>query len=138
MLLGASSPSGSLLSPRMVPLTDNAAVKEPGDIGAAFHLRQSRKGPIRKARAHSTSPTWPSLHKPAPPGHSLASVATHKVHAVFSQPVKTLEEEKEREECDKAGAEVIPKDGEGQTSLSDSIPRTLQKVLEVGRGMMQT
>lgn len=62
----------------------------------------------------------------------------HKVHAVFSQPVKTLEEEKEREECDKAGAEVIPKDGEGQTSLSDSIPRTLQKVLEVGRGMMQT
>lgn len=48
--------------------------------------------------------------------------------------MKTLEEEKESKESNKAGAEVVPKDGEGQTSLSDSIPGTFQKVLEVEQG----
>lgn len=70
---------------------DNAAVKEPGDVGAAFH----------------------------------------KVHTILSQPVETFEEEKKSEECNKAGAEVIPKNGEGQTSLCDSIPGTFQKVLHL-------
>lgn len=125
-------------------LTDNAAVKEPGDIGAAFHLRQSRKG------AHQEGWGSPHIPNPAftaqayPPSHSLAPICfreppdpTHKVHTVLSQPVKTLEEEKESEECNKAGAEVVPKDGEGQTSLSDSIPGTFQKVLGGGQGMMR-
>lgn len=77
-----------------------------------------------------------------PTSHSLASVCsrepsdpTHKVHTVLSQPVKTLEEKKESKERNKAGAEVVPKDGEGQTSLSDSIPGTFQKVLGFGHGM---
>lgn len=46
--------------------------------------------------------------------------------------MKTLEEEEESEEGNKAGAEVIPKDSEGQTRLSDGIPGTFQKVLGVG------
>lgn len=45
--------------------------------------------------------------------------------------MKTLEEKKESKERNKAGAEVVPKDGEGQTSLSDSIPGTFQKVLHL-------
>ena len=85
------------------------------------------------------SPPQPSLHKPAlqpsvcsrePPN------PTHKIHTVLSQPVKTLEEEKESEERNKAGAEVIPKNSEGQTSLSDSIPGAFQKMLGVGQVMM--
>jgi hypothetical protein len=51
--------------------------------------------------------------------------------------VKTLEEEKKSEERNKAGAEVIPKNSEGQTSLSDCVPGTLQKVLGVGQGLMK-
>lgn len=55
--------------------------------------------------------------------------AFHKVHTVFSQPMETFEEEKECKECHKARAEVIPKNGEGQASLSDSIPGPFQEVL---------
>lgn len=68
---------------------DDAAVEEPGDVGAAFH----------------------------------------KVHTVFSQPMETFEEEEQRKERHKARAEVIPKNGEGQTSLSNSVPGPFQKVL---------
>lgn len=50
--------------------------------------------------------------------------------------METLEEEEEREERHKAGAEVVPKDGEGQTRLRDRIPGTFQKVLGGGQGMM--
>lgn len=50
--------------------------------------------------------------------------------------MKTLEEEKESEERNKTGAEVVAKDSEGQTSLSDRIPGTFQKVLGNGQGMM--
>lgn len=72
-------------------------------------------------------------HKPAPqPLQKISPDPTHKVHTVLSQPVKTLEEEEESEEGNKAGAEVIPKDSEGQTRLSDGIPGTFQKVLGVG------
>ena len=84
-------------------------------------------------------PTQPSLHKPTYQATPCLPSAlrtldpTHKVHTVLSQPVETLEEEKESEECNKAGAEVVPKDSEGQTSLSDGIPGTFQKVLGIGQ-----
>lgn len=126
-LHGASSPALPLTG---VSLTDNAAVKEPGDVGAAFHLRQSRRG-VLSGKLELTPYPRPSPHSTSlPTGHSGFRLLqrtpdpTHKVHTVFSQPVKTLEEEKESEECNKAGAEVVPKDGEGQTSLSDRIPGT--------------
>lgn len=86
--------------------------------------------------AHPTPPRQPSLHKSAlqPLCSREPPDPTHKVHTVLSQPVKTLEEEKESKESNKAGAEVVPKDGESQTSLSDGIPGTFQKVLEVEQG----
>lgn len=137
---GASSPSSPLAR---VSLTDDAAVKEPGDIGAAFHLRQSREGSCQEGWASRHTPNQPpSAHKPAHwplPGFCLFQRTpgpTHKIHAVLSQPVETLEEEEEGEERNKAGAEVIPKDREGQTSLSDRVPGTFQKVLGVGQGRM--
>lgn len=106
-------------------------MKEPGDIGTAFHLKQSRVGPSGRLES-SQPPTQSSLlYKPA-----HWPLSTHKIHTVLSQPVETLEEEEESEECNKSRAEVIPKNGEGQTSLSNSIPGTLQKVLGVGQGMM--
>lgn len=126
-LHGASSPSSPLAR---VSLTDDAAVKEPGDIGAAFHLRQSRRG-VLSGKLELTPYPRPGPHSTSlPTGRSGFCLLqgtpdpTHKVHAVFSQPVKTLEEEEEGEECNKARAEVVPKDSEGQTSLSDSIPGT--------------
>ena len=119
-------------------LTDNSAVKEPGDIGAAFHLRQSREGACQEVWGSPHTPNAALTPRVCPPATLLQRTPcpdpTHEVHTVLSQPVKTLEEEKESKESNKAGAEVIPKDGEGQTSLSDSIPGTFQKVLEVEQG----
>lgn len=91
-------------------------MEEPGDVGAAFHLRQSREGTIKMVGV-APYPIQGHAHPPLP---------TYKVHTVFSQPMETLEEEKERKECHEARAEVIPKNGEGQTSLSDSIPGPFQ------------
>lgn len=50
--------------------------------------------------------------------------------------METFEEEEQRKECHKARAEVIPKNGEGQTSLSDSVPGPFQKVLWGEQGMI--
>lgn len=50
--------------------------------------------------------------------------------------METFEEEKECKECHKARAEVIPKNGEGQASLSDSIPGPFQEVLWGEQGMI--
>lgn len=68
--------------------------------------------------------------------HAHQPLPTHKVHTVFSQPMETLEEEKESKERHEARTEVIPKNSEGQTSLSDSVPGPLQKVLWVEQGMI--
>lgn len=51
--------------------------------------------------------------------------------------METLEEEEEGEERHEAGAEVVPEDGEGQTSLGDRIPGSFQKVLGVGQGTVR-
>lgn len=130
----ASSPSSSLLS-SPVDLTHRqcGSGRARRCWGCAPSEAEQRKGPVREAGAHPASPTQRPLHKPAPqPLQKISPDPTHKVHTVLSQPVKTLEEEEESEEGNKAGAEVIPKDSEGQTRLSDGIPGTFQKVLGVG------
>lgn len=50
--------------------------------------------------------------------------------------METFEEEEEGKERHKARAEVIPKDGEGQASLGDSVPGPFQKVLWVEQEML--
>lgn len=142
----ASRPSSSLLSPPR-DLTHRQCGSERARRywGCVPSEAEQKRGP--SGRPGLTPHPQPVLHCPKPthqanpwlpsaPENTLNP--THKVHTVLSQPVKTLEEEKEGEECNKAGAEVVPKDGEGQTSLSDSIPGTFQKVLGGGQGMMRT
>lgn len=137
VLHGASSPSSSLLSAPM-GLTHRQCGSERarrywGCVPSEAEERGGPSGrlgltPCPQPSHHSTS--QPSVCSREPPD------PTHKVHTVLSQPVKALEEEKESEECHKAGAKVIPKNSEGQTSLSDSVPGTFQKMLQVGQGMM--
>lgn len=49
---------------------------------------------------------WPS-------GLRVGLMFTYKVHSVFSQPVKALEEEQQREKGHKAGRKVVPEDCKG-------------------------
>ena len=46
----------------------------------------------------------------------------HIVNSVLSQPVETLQKEKQGELCNEVGTEVISEDSKSQASLCDSIP----------------
>jgi hypothetical protein len=47
--------------------------------------------------------------------------------------VERLEEQQHGEKCDKLWIEIIPEDGEGKTSLGESIPESLHQVLKLRR-----
>lgn len=64
---------------------------------------------------------------------SWLNVFTHKVHPVFCQPVKALEEEQEGEEGNKAGGEVVPEHSECQARLGHCVPGALDEMLMVER-----
>lgn len=89
-----------------------------------------------EAEQRGTPSGWSGLPHTPVHWHAPQPLPTHKVHTVFSQPMETFEEEKERKECHEARAEVIPKNSEGQASLSDSVPGPFQKVLWGEQGMI--
>ncbi len=62
---------------------------------------------------------------------------THKVHPVFSQPVKAFEEKQQSEKGHKARREIIPEDCKGQTGLGHRIPGAFNQMLKTNNIQMR-
>lgn len=59
--------------------------------------------------------------------------ALHEVHPVLGQPVKALQKEEQREECDELRVQIVAEHGERQTGLGDRVPGAFDQVLGLRR-----
>jgi len=68
-------------------------------------------------------------HASAPHFPQKGGSCHYKVNAVLEEPVKRLDQEKNRKEPNKPGIKVVPKEGHGEAGLSEGQPGLLIHVL---------